>query len=73
MATPIKENIGDRLQLQKFSPLSSWQKAWWQTGRYGAGEISECSISGLSNSKKRRERKKERDGERETQILAHTY
>ena len=26
------------LQLQRFSPLSSWQGAWWYTGRHGAGE-----------------------------------
>lgn len=30
--------IGTGLQFQGFSPLSSWQEAWWNDGRNGAGE-----------------------------------
>ena len=26
-----KHFIGAALQVQRFSPLSSWQEAWWQT------------------------------------------
>lgn len=27
--------------VQKFSPLSSWQEAWWHANRHGAGEVAE--------------------------------
>jgi hypothetical protein len=30
--------IGTGLQVQRFSPLSSWQEAWQSPGRHGAGE-----------------------------------
>ena len=32
-------------QFQRFSPLSSWQEAWWCAGRHGAGEGAESSTS----------------------------
>jgi len=48
MATLIKENIylGLNLQVQRFSPLLSWQEEWWYTGRHGTGETAESSTSG---------------------------
>jgi hypothetical protein len=47
MATLIKESISLKLAYSfgGFCPLSSWQKAWWHTGRYGAGEIVKGSTS----------------------------
>lgn len=30
---------------QRFSPLSSWWKAWWHTNRHGAGERAESFAS----------------------------
>ena len=33
------------LQVQRFSPLSSWQEAWQRPGRHGAGEEAESSTS----------------------------
>ena len=33
------------LQVQRFSPLSSWQEAWQCAGRHGAGEGAESSTS----------------------------
>lgn len=35
--------IGAGLQFQRFSPLLSWQEAWWPAGRRGAGEKAERS------------------------------
>jgi hypothetical protein len=40
-----KHLIGAGLQLQRFSPLSSWQEAWQRTGRHGAGEETKSSTS----------------------------
>ena len=37
--------IGAGLQVQKFSPLSSWQEAWQCADRHGAGKGSESSTS----------------------------
>ena len=37
--------IGAGLQLQRFSPLSSWWEAWQHPGRHGAGEGAESSTS----------------------------
>jgi len=37
--------IGAGLQVQRFSPLSSWQEAWQHPGRHGAGEGAESSTS----------------------------
>jgi len=37
----------------RFSPLSSHQEVWQHTGRCGAGEVAESSISGSINIKKR--------------------
>jgi hypothetical protein len=37
--------IGAGLQVQRFSPLSSWREAWQHPGRPGAGEGAERSTS----------------------------
>jgi hypothetical protein len=37
--------IGAGLQVQRFSPLSSWQEAWQCPGRHGDGEGTESSTS----------------------------
>jgi hypothetical protein len=37
--------IGAGLQVQKSSPFSSWQEAWWPAGRHDSGEADESSIS----------------------------
>ena len=50
----LKYLIGTGLQFQRFSPLSSWQKAWWHTGRHGAGEGTESSTSRSTGSRKRK-------------------
>ena len=53
-ATLIKREhlIGAGLQFQRFSPLSSWQGAWWHAGRHGAGELTESSTSASEGSRK---------------------
>lgn len=38
--------IGAGLQVQRFSPLSSWWEAWQHAGRCGAEEGAEGSTSG---------------------------
>jgi hypothetical protein len=38
-----KHLIGDGLQVQRCSPLSSWGKAWQHRGRHGAGGGAESS------------------------------
>ena len=50
-----KENhlIRARLQIQRFSPLSSFQEAWWCAGRHGTGEVAERFVSGWAGSRKR--------------------
>ena len=48
-----KHLIGAGLQLQRFSPLSSWQEAWQRAGRHGAGEGAQSSTSGSAGSRKR--------------------
>ena len=40
-----KQLIRAGLQVQRFSPLSSWQEAWQHGDRHGAGEEAECSTS----------------------------
>jgi hypothetical protein len=47
-----KHLVGAGLQFQRFSSLSSWQEAWWHTGRHDAGEGAENSISGSAGSRK---------------------
>jgi hypothetical protein len=42
-----------RITVQRFSPLSSWQEAWWHAGRHGAGEVAESSKSGSAGSRKK--------------------
>ena len=42
-----KHLIGAGLQFQRFSPLSSRQKARQHPGRHGAGEVAESPTSGL--------------------------
>jgi hypothetical protein len=48
MATLIKTKhlIGAGLQVQRFSPLSSWRKPWMPAGRHGAGKAAERSTIG---------------------------
>lgn len=48
-----KALTGADLRVQSFSPLSSWWRAWWYTGRHGAGERAESSTSELADSRKR--------------------
>jgi hypothetical protein len=40
-ATVVREQhlIGAGLQVQRFSPLSSWQEAWQHPGRHSTGEV----------------------------------
>jgi hypothetical protein len=45
--------IGAGLQFHSFSPLLSWQEAWWHTGRHVAGEGTENSSFGSIGSRKR--------------------
>ena len=52
--TLMKENIELGLTVQWFSPLLSWQEAWWRAGRHGAGEVTVISISGWAGSRKRK-------------------
>lgn len=48
-----KHLIGDGLEFQRLSPLLSWQEAWQQAGRHGAGEEAENSISGAEGNRQR--------------------
>jgi hypothetical protein len=50
VATLRKHIIGAGSQLQRFSPLSSWQEAWQLTSRC-AGEEAKTSTSSLADSK----------------------
>jgi hypothetical protein len=51
--------IGAGLQVQRFSPLSSWQEAWQHPGRHGAGEGAESSTS-CSEGKQKKDCLKDR-------------
>jgi hypothetical protein len=42
-----KHLVGAGLQFQKFGPLSSWHRAWLNTGTHGVGMVTESSIFGL--------------------------
>jgi hypothetical protein len=44
--TLIKENISLGLHWDKFSPLSSWQEAWWHADRHDAREGAKSSTCG---------------------------
>ena len=53
MTILIKEKIQLRLAFSsRFSPLSSWQKAWWHAGWCGTGK-DESATSGYIGSRKR--------------------
>jgi hypothetical protein len=49
----IKESTRASLHFQRFTPLWSWQEAWWHSGSQGAREVAENSISGSARSRKR--------------------
>ena len=52
-ATVIKERFKGWFKIQRFGLLSSWQKAWWQTGRHGAREEAKSHTSQSVGSRKR--------------------
>jgi hypothetical protein len=41
------------LEFQRVSLLSSWQKAWWHTGRHGAGKATQSFTSWSTGSRQR--------------------
>jgi hypothetical protein len=43
---------GKQLIAQRFSSLSTLQKAWWDTDRHGTGEVAWSSTPGSSGSRK---------------------
>jgi hypothetical protein len=45
--------VGAGLQVQRFSPLSSWWEAWQHPGRHDAGEGTESSTSSSEGRRKR--------------------
>jgi hypothetical protein len=45
--------IGDGLDFQRFSSLSSWWEAWQHSGRHGVGECAESSTSRWAGIRKR--------------------
>ena len=53
MATLVKESI-EFEQASEGSPLSSWQRAWWQTGSHGAVEGAESSTSRSADNRRRK-------------------
>lgn len=40
-----KHLIGTLLTIQRFTPLQSWQEAWYHKGRHGTGVVGESSTS----------------------------
>ena len=38
---------------QRYSPLLSWQEAWWHALRHGAGEVAESFTYGSLARRKR--------------------
>jgi hypothetical protein len=40
-----KHLTGAGLQVRRFSPLSSWQEAWWHAGGHETGEEAKSSTS----------------------------
>jgi hypothetical protein len=41
------------LMFQRYSPLLSWQEAWWHALRHGAGEVAESFTYGSLARRKR--------------------
>jgi hypothetical protein len=63
--------IGAGLQIQRFSPLSSWWEAWQHPGRPGAGGPLCSTSSSVGNQKKTDFQAAKRRGSKPTPTETH--